>query len=96
MRYFLLDLIGESVFGYSFNTILGGSSKVLEVFIVLFLSFNITFFVCKFLFFFFDYLFLVENRKIQVVKEIIDNIVLEVINLLFDYVNIVKKIFVIC
>lgn len=79
MRHLSLDLIGESAFGYSFNTILGGSSKVSEAFTVLFLSFNITFLVCKFLFPFFDYLPLAENRKIQAAKEITDNTVLEVI-----------------
>ena len=96
MRHLSLDLIGESAFGYSFNTILGGSSKVSEAFTVLFLSFNIMFLVCKFLFPFFDYLPLAENRKIQAAKEITDNTVLEVTNLPLDYANIVKKTFAIC
>jgi len=80
LSHLSLDVIGQSSFGYKFNTVLGGDSKVSEAFAIVFQqAFNFKYLVCRMLIPFFEYLPLAENRKIHSAKEIADNTVLQVI-----------------
>lgn len=72
-------MIGQSAFGYNFNTILaGGNSKVSEAFTLLFQGFNFKYVILKALIPFFEYLPLAETRRIQLARKIADDTVLEV------------------
>jgi len=79
LSHLSLDVIGQSSFGYKFNTVLGGDSKVSEALAIVFQqAFNFKYLVCRMLIPFFEYLPLAENRKIHSAKEIADNTVLQV------------------
>jgi len=78
LSHLTLDVIGQSSFGYNFNTVLGGESKISEAFATVLQGINFKYIICKFLIPFFDYLPLAETRKIQSAKEIADNTVIEV------------------
>ena len=80
LSHLTLDVIGESAFGYKFNTILGGDSKVSEAFNTVIQGFNFKYLICKFLIPFFEYLPLAETKRIQSAREISDSIVIEVRN----------------
>jgi len=79
LSHLTLDVIGQSSFGYNFNTVLGGESKISEAFATVLQGINFKYIICKFLIPFFDYLPLAETRKIHSAKEIADNTVIEVI-----------------
>ena len=78
LTHLTLDVIGQTAFGYNFNTILGGDSKVSKAFATVFYALDFKYLICKFLIPYFDYLPLAVNKKIQVAKEISNNTVLEV------------------
>ncbi|XP_068712247.1 cytochrome P450 3A18-like [Montipora foliosa] len=79
LTHLTLDVIGQTAFGYNFNTILGGDSKVSKAFATVFYALDFKYLICKFLIPYFDYLPLAVNKKFQVAKEISNNTVLEVI-----------------
>ena len=81
LSHLTLDVIGQSAFGYNFNTILGGDSKVSQAFGVVLQGMSFKYLICKFLIPFFEYLPLAENKKIQTAREIADNTVIEVHNM---------------
>ena len=86
LSHLTLDVIGQSSFGYKFNTVLGGDSKVSEAFaFVLHQAFNFKYLVSTLLIPFFQYLPLAENRKLHSAREIADNTVLEV-NLCYVFI----------
>lgn len=78
LSHLTLDVIGQSAFGYSFNTILGGKSKLSDAFTLLFQAMSYRYLICKFLIPFFDYLPLAETKKLQSAREIADKTVLKV------------------
>ena len=78
LSHLTLDVIGQSAFGYNFNTILGGDNKVSEAFAIVLQKLNFKYLIGKFLIPFFEYLPLAETRKIESAKEIADNTVIEV------------------
>ena len=78
LSHLSLDVIGQSSFGYNFNTILGGDNRVSEAFANLLLKLNFKYLIAKFLIPFFEYLPLAETRKIESAREIADNTVIEV------------------
>ena len=76
-------MIGQTAFGYNFNTILAGESKVSRAFATVSHALDFKYLICKFLIPYFDYLPLAVNKKLQIAKEISDNIVLKVVSLVF-------------
>ena len=78
LSHLTLDVIGQSAFGYNFNTILGGDSKISIAFGTSLSALDFKYLICKFLIPFFDYLPLPVNKKLQKAREISDNTVLEV------------------
>ena len=78
LTHLTLDVIGQSAFGYNFNTVLAGESKVSEAvdFVMRGISFKQI--ACKKFIPYFEYLPTNENRKIKAAREIADNTVLEV------------------
>lgn len=78
LSHLTLDVIGQSAFGYNFNTILGGDSKISIAFATSLSAMDFKYLICKFLIPFFDYLPLPVNKKFQKAREISDNTVLEV------------------
>ncbi|XP_068711405.1 cytochrome P450 4c21-like [Montipora foliosa] len=79
LSHLTLDVIGQTGFGYNFNTILGGDSKVSKAFATAFSALDFNYLVCKFLIPYFEYLPLAANKKFKLTKEVTDNTVLEVI-----------------
>lgn len=79
LSHLTLDVIGQSAFGYNFNSILGGDSKISIAFATSLSAMDFKYLICKFLIPFFDYLPLPVNKKFQKAREISDNTVLEVI-----------------
>ena len=78
LSHLTFDVIGQSAFGYNFNTILGGDSRVSEAFGIVLQGLTLKYIIGKFLIPFFDYLPLAETRKIKSAREIADNTVIEV------------------
>ncbi|XP_068743942.1 cytochrome P450 4c21-like isoform X1 [Montipora capricornis] len=79
LSHLTLDVIGQTAFGYNFNTILAGESKVSRAFATVSHALDFKYLICKFLIPYFDYLPLAVNKKLQIAKEISDDIVLKVI-----------------
>ncbi|XP_068743943.1 cytochrome P450 3A12-like isoform X2 [Montipora capricornis] len=78
LSHLTLDVIGQTAFGYNFNTILAGESKVSRAFATVSHALDFKYLICKFLIPYFDYLPLAVNKKLQIAKEISDDIVLKV------------------
>ena len=78
LSHLTLDVIGQSAFGYNFNTILGGDSKVSEAVAIVLQGLNFKYLICKFLIPFYEYLPLEEIKKIKAAREIADNTVIQV------------------
>ena len=78
LTHLTLDVIGQSAFGYNFNTVLAGESKVSEAVDVVMRGMSFKQIVYKSLIPYFEYLPTDENRRIKAAREIADNTVLEV------------------
>ena len=78
LTHLTMDVIGQSAFGYNFNTVLAGESKVSEAVDVVISGMSFRQTVCKNLIPYFEYLPTNENRKIKAARETADNTVLEV------------------
>ena len=78
LSHLTLDVLGQSAFGYNFNTVLGGKSKVSEAVNAVIGGMSFKYMVCKALIPFFELLPIGETRRIKEAREIADNTVLEV------------------
>lgn len=83
LTHLTLDVIGQSAFGYNFNTVLAGESKVSEAVNVVMGGMSIRYVICKFMIPFFESLPIAENRRIKEAREIADNTVFEVCMICF-------------
>ena len=78
LSHLTLDVLGQSAFGYNFNTVLGGESKVSEAVTVVTGGMSVRYIILKSLIPFFELLPVGETRRIKEAREIADNTVLEV------------------
>lgn len=78
LTHLTLDVIGQSAFGYNFNTVLAGESKVSEAVDLVISGMSFRQLMGKTFIPFFEYLPTSENRRIKTAKEIADNTVLDV------------------
>ena len=78
LTHLTLDVIGQSAFGYNFNTVLGGESKVSEAVNIATGGMSLRYAISKSLIPFFELLPIGETRRIKHAREIADNTVLEV------------------
>lgn len=78
LTHLTLDVIGQSAFGYNFNTVLAGESKVSEAVDLVISGMSFRQLMGKTFIPFFEYLPTSENRRIKTAKEIADNAVLDV------------------
>ena len=85
LTHLTLDVIGQAAFGYNFNTVLAGESKVSEAVNVVIGGMSFRYMVCKFLIPYFELLPIGETRRIQEAREIADTTVLEVSNTIHFY-----------
>lgn len=79
LTHLTLDVIGQSAFGYNFNTVLAGESKVSEAVDLVISGMSFRQLMGKTFIPFFEYLPTSENRRIKTAKEIADNTVLDMI-----------------
>ena len=78
LTHLAFDVIGQAAFGYNFNTVLGGASKVSEAVNIVTGGMSIRYMIYKSLIPFFELLPIGETRRIKEAREIADNTVLEV------------------
>ena len=78
LTHLTLDVIGQSAFGYDFNTVLAGESKVSEAVNVVIGGMSVRHIIFKSLIPFYESLPIGENKRIKEATEIADNTVLEV------------------
>ena len=78
LTHLTLDVIGQSAFGYNFNTVLAGESKVSEAVRVVTGGMSVGYILLNYLIPFFESLPVGETRRIKEAREIADNTVLEV------------------
>ena len=80
LMHLTLDVIGQSAFGYNFNTVLAGESKVSEAVRVVTGGLSVGYIILKSMIPFFELLPVGETRRIKEATEIAENTVLEVSN----------------
>ena len=80
LTHVALDVIGQAAFGYNFNTVLAGESKVSEAVTVVTGGMSLRYIILTALIPFFELLPIGETRRIKEAREIADNTVLEVSN----------------
>lgn len=80
LTHLTLDVIGQAAFGYNFNTVLAGDSKVSKAVKVVTGGMSLKYIIAKALIPFFEFLPIGETRRIKEAREIADNTVLEVSN----------------
>ena len=80
LTHLTLDVIGQSAFGYNFNTVLAGESKVSEAVNIATGGMSLGYAISKSLIPYFELLPIDETRRIKQAREIADNTVLEVSN----------------
>ena len=78
LSHLTLDVIGQSAFGYNFNTVLAGESKVSEAVNAVIGGMSFSYMACKALIPFFESLPIGETRRIKEAREIADTTVLQV------------------
>ena len=83
LMHLTLDVIGQSAFGFNFNTVLGGESKVSEAVNIATGGMSLRYAVAKALIPFFELQPIGETRRIKEAREIADNTVLEVSNTVY-------------
>ena len=94
LTHLTLDVIGQSAFGYNFNTVLGGESKVSEAVRVVTGGLSVGYIILKSMIPFFELLPVGETRRIKEATEIAENTVLEVSNT-FYYFRMEKNCFIV-
>ena len=87
LTHLTLDVIGQSAFGYNFNTVLGGESKVSEAVTVVTGGMSVRYIILNSLIPFFELLPVGETRRIKEAREIADNTVLEVSNTFYCMID---------
>ena len=88
LTHLALDVIGQAAFGYNFNTVLAGESKVSEAVTVVTGGMSIRYLLLKSLIPFFTLLPIGETRRIKAARETADNTVLEVGKTFYYILNI--------
>jgi len=83
LTHLTLDVIGQAAFGYNFNTVLAGESKVSEAVSVVTGGMSVRYVMLKSVIPFFELLPISETRRIKEAREIADNTVLQVSNTLY-------------
>lgn len=85
LTHLTLDVIGQAAFGYNFNTVLAGDSKVSKAVKVVTGGMSPKYIIAKTLIPFFEFLPIAETRRIKEAREIADNTVLEVSNTIIPF-----------
>ena len=91
LTHLSLDVIGQSAFGYNFNTVLAGESKVSEAVSAVVGGMSVRYIILTSLIPFFELLPIGETRRIKEATEIADNTVLEVSNIFLIIICWKKK-----